>query len=90
MTTMPNIKPGDWIEVGFIDAVVSVIRPPDHHMGAQCEVVFDASKPTNHDVRWNGSTWEFIKSGDEGGYADKYPRLREYVAILKAGRWAKR
>jgi hypothetical protein len=88
MMPMPDVKPGDWIEIGLTHAVVTAIRSPQHPMGSHCEVVFDASKPTNHDVRWNGNHWEFIKSGDFGGYADKYPRLRQYVSALKRGRWA--
>ncbi len=90
MENTPPIKPGDWIEVGSVWAVVSQLMSPEHPMGADCEVVFNPSKPTNHDVRWNGQRWEFTKSGDQGGYADKYPRLRQYVALLKGGRWAQR
>lgn len=87
MAERPKIKPGDWIRVGNRDCVVANVREPGHALG-DCEIVFDSSKPTNRDVVWDGNEWKFVKSGDFGGYADNYPRLSEYVRILKHGRWA--
>ena len=86
MTERPHINPGDWIRVGSLDCVVSMVRPPDHSFG-DCEVVFDPSKPTNRDVEWTGDAWRFVETGDFGGYADKYERLSAYVQTLKRGRY---
>jgi len=86
MTSRPNIKPGDWIQVGNGHCVVCVVREPNHPLG-DCEVVLTPSKPANRDVQWLEDKWEFVPSGDFGGYADKYPRLREYVRILKKGQF---
>jgi hypothetical protein len=85
MTDRPTVNPGDWIAVGQTPAVVSAVREPGSFSG-DCEVVFNPQKPTNHDVVWTGEKWEFAERGDYGGYADKYPRLSEYVSILKRGR----
>ncbi len=84
MTERPSVKPRDWIDVGNTRCVVSRVREPNHQFG-DCEVVFDGKKPANRDVRWTGNNWEFIETGDFGGYAEKYPRLREFVQILKRG-----
>jgi len=81
----PNIKPGDWIDVAQRECVVSKLYRSDSSSGV-CEVVFNPNKPTNCDVDWDGEKWFFPERGDYGGYADKYPRLSEFVAILKKGR----
>ena len=86
MTSRPSIKPGDWIEVGNSDCVVCDVREPNHVFG-DCEVVLTPSKPANRDVQWVDGKWKFVESGDFGGYADKYPRLRQYVQILKRGKF---
>jgi hypothetical protein len=86
MAPRPAVKPGDRITIGAISAVVATVREPDDAFGGDCEVVFNPSKPTNLDVRWTGEEWQLVESGDYGGYADKYDRLRNYVAILKEGR----
>lgn len=87
MADRPLVKPGDWICVGRTDCVVARIFEPSHVEG-DAEVVFDPVKPTNRNVRWEGDGWEFVDSGDFGGYADKYPRLRSYVQVLKRGKYA--
>jgi len=85
MTDRPSIKPGDWIEVEGVPCVVANLREPDPLFG-DCEVVFNPSKPTNRDAKWEGGAWHFVKSGsDFGGYADK-DRLQRYVQILKSGK----
>jgi hypothetical protein len=89
MSPRPSVKLGDWINVDGVEAVVSNILPPDDPSG-DCEVVFDPSKPTNLYARWTGEKWEFVKSGDYGGYAAKYSRLSQYVSILRMGRHFKR
>jgi hypothetical protein len=85
MSERPTIKPGDWIRIGSVDCVVSLVRPHNDEWG-DCEVVFDPKKPTNADVKWMGEVWQFVEKNDLGGYADKYNRLRHYVEILKRGR----
>ena len=86
MSDRPEIKLEEWISVGSIPAVVSRVKKSSDLFGYD-EVVFNPSKPTNHDVEWTGESWQFVKStGDYGGYADKYSRLRRYVEILKRGR----
>jgi hypothetical protein len=85
MTNCPSVKLGAWISVEGIDCVVSRLRPRSASAG-DCEVVFNPSKPINVDVRWTGEAWEFVKVDGFGGYANKYNRLQQYVAILKSGR----
>ena len=88
MSGRPELKLHDWILVDGMSCVVADIRENGHQLG-DCEVVFDAKKPANGNVRWNGGSWEFVPSGDFGGYADSYPRLADAVSVLKRGRWAK-
>lgn len=85
MTKLPRVSPGDWINVGKRECVIANVFEPGGQFG-DCEVVFNPQKPTNTSVRWTGNGWEFA-SDDYGGYADKYPRLEHYVAILKRGRF---
>jgi len=49
MSEAPKIKPGDWITVGTISCVVSIVYPPNSDSGV-CLAVFDKNKPTTHDV----------------------------------------
>jgi hypothetical protein len=86
MADRPDIKPGDWIRVGSIAAVVSSELKKSNDPFGDCEVVYNSSKPTNRRVKWNGSAWQFVENGDYGGYADKSDRLRPYVSILKRRR----
>lgn len=65
--------------------VVANVRAEGDTLG-DCEVVLNASKPANRDVRWSGNAWEFVPSGDYGGYADRYTRLAPYVRILKGAK----
>jgi hypothetical protein len=87
MSDRPDVKPSDWIEVGDIDCVVCVVR---EHLDAfgDCEVVFNPKKPTNRDVIWNSGAeeWRFWETGDYGGYAEKYKRLRPFVVQLMQGK----
>jgi len=71
--------------VESVNCVVSDVREPGHTFG-DCKVVFNPSKPKNHDVDWAEGEWRFADRGDFGGYADKYDRLDRYVAQLKVGR----
>ena len=84
MSERPSIKPGDSIYIGGnnLAAIVAVVRAAGDRHG-DCEVVFSPDKPTNRDVRWTGESWEFVPSGDYGGYASKYSRLATYVSLLQ-------
>jgi hypothetical protein len=84
MADRPDIKPGEWIQVGKRSCVVCNVRKHGHSFG-DCEVVFNPEKPANADVEWSGKEWVFKASGDYGGYADKYSRFNECVQILKRG-----
>lgn len=66
----PTLKVGSFIRVGKWEAVVRHIwnNPNNNPQIGYCEVVFHGSKPTSHDVDWNGSEWVFSKRNDEGGY----------------------
>jgi len=82
--TPENIKPKDWIMIGYRDAVVCKIyeNEPD-----KIEVVYlDRNRAINEDAHFLDGKWTFVYDGPCGGYADNYPRLAEYVAILRAGR----
>lgn len=84
MDSRPIISPGDWIRVANRRCVVANVRDTGNPIG-DCEVVFNSSKPTNLNASWNGSEWEFVETGDFGGYAEKYSRLSKYVQILRQG-----
>jgi len=84
METRPEIALFDIIYVGSTRCVVSLVRDPGHAFG-DCEVVFNPDKPTNHDVVWVEGKWEFPERGDFGGYAERNPRLRSFVAKLRGG-----
>ena len=83
----PVVSPGTWIRIGARSnsgrsAVTCNVRDD------AVEVVYlnDKSEAINEDVRWSGESWEFASFGAVGGYADRYDRLRDYVAILRRGR----
>ena len=81
----PVIELGEFIEVQGVECVICLVREPGHTFG-DCEVVCTPNKPANREVCWAEDHWEFKKSSDFGGYADKTPRLRRYVEKLKRGR----
>ena len=89
MAERPSVKPGDWIRIGSgnVDGVISRVYLAEDVCFGDCEAVHNPSKPTNEDVKWTGEQWEFALKGPNGGYADKYDRLRPYLRILKAVRW---
>jgi hypothetical protein len=86
MDKKPEVSPGQWIKIGKRDAVVCNVHA-DH-----IEVVYldDRNRAINEDVGWDGSQWTFKRPGPSGGYADKYPRLYEYLSILRRGTYANR
>src|SRR3954454_11981971 len=87
MAERPHVNQCDSIKVGNLDCVVSAVRPPEMvQFAGDIEVVFNSQKPTNHDAEWTVKAWALCKRPDFDGYADKYSRLREPVALLRRGR----
>ena len=90
MSNMPEVKPGDWISFpSGLHAVICNVRSPEHreHSGDAEIVYLDyRDRAINTNVRWTETGWTFLDQVD-GGYADKYQRLREYVQILRRGRY---
>jgi len=85
MSRRPYIMAGDWIDIGPAACVISAVREEGHQSG-DCEVVFNALRPTRQDVEWDGNEWRFATRANSTGAADQYPRLAPYVAQLRAGR----
>ena len=79
----PRVTPREWIRVGNVDAVVCSEREP-----GRAEVVYidDRQRAINEHVIWADGRWGFEIEGPCGGYADKNPRLSEFVASLRRGR----
>ena len=80
----PSVSPGEWIWVDGIEAVVCNVFSEGPN---DLEVIFrsgGSSKTTNQNVKWANDHWVF--SPESGGYADNYPRLAEFRAILNRGR----
>jgi hypothetical protein len=78
----PEIQPGAIIKVGNIPAVVCAIPEP-----GQVHVIYrDARhRVIGEDVVWREEAWTFKAPGLEPGwFADRTPRLQEFVAILEA------
>jgi len=90
MKEKPEVKEKDWIRVGMRDAVVCRVYS-NEELTDMIEIVFidDRNRAINIKVIWNKESgkWEFLQDGDLGGYADKYDRLREYVRILRSGKY---
>jgi hypothetical protein len=68
------------------DAVVCQVYS-DGNLGDIEVVYLNGGRAINEDVIWKNNHWEFKNQGPCGGYADHYPRLSEFVAILRHGRW---
>lgn len=52
----PELKPYDWIRVSNRTCVVMNVYPANSSFGV-CKVVFNKTKPTTHDVDWDGQNW---------------------------------
>lgn len=87
MTQRPLIKIGDWITIGtrsdLKEAVVCTV------CADSIEVVYldDRDQAINEEMVWEKGKWHFKISGPCGGYADKCPRLSEFVGKLRRGRY---
>jgi hypothetical protein len=55
--------------------------------GYDCEAVYidDLKRAINEDLIWDGSQWQFALAGPNGGYADNFTRVADFVAILRRG-----
>jgi len=88
----PKINRGDWIIIGDNrtgkSAVVCKIYGDKGLSEDIIEVVYldDRNRAINEDVIWKNNSWKFEKQGLGGGYADRYSRLNDCVAILRHGR----
>ena len=91
MADKPIVKPGDWITIGrglpLKSAVVCTVY--EDTSLADIEVVYldDLNRAINEDILWKDGEWQFKHPGPCGGYADKYDRLRNFVAKLQRGRY---
>jgi hypothetical protein len=88
---MPDVNPGDWVQIGRkkeVNAVISTVYERLSANEGNIEVVyFDRiNRAINEDLIWTGSNWEFAKKGLGGCYANRYPRLALFVSILRRGR----
>lgn len=84
--TPKNVKLKDWITVGVNNAVVYHINEKESN---KIKVVYldGKNRAINEDVIYKDGEWTFVYDGPNGGYADNYSRLGEFVSILRAGRW---
>ncbi len=81
MTQIPEVEPGDTVKIGTTPAIVCTVRAP-----GDIEVVYlDTRKHAiSEDAVWDDTAWRFkIAGADAGKYADKTPRLKDYVAQLR-------
>ena len=92
MSEKAEIKSKDWIRIGADldsakDAVVCNVYE-NRELG-EIEVVYidDRNRAINEDVIWKEGHWVFKQPGPCGGYADNNPRLTEFVARLRRGRF---
>ena len=78
----PEVRERERIRVGKVDCVVRKVYPKGS-LNSVCEVVFNISKPTSHDVGWDGKDWFFTDGADYGGYVKDSDAC---LQILRAGR----
>ena len=83
MSDAPHVKPGDWIQVGSVDGVVTEAREIDM-IAADVQIVCNADRPAVYKVNWNGEAWEF-EHPMRGSYADHTPSAGRFVDILREG-----
>lgn len=82
---MKEMEPGSRIYYGESfprkKAIVCQIYDPNN-----IEVVYldDRDHAINEDMILRNGKWEFKHEGPCGGYADNYPRLSNYVSMLRS------
>jgi hypothetical protein len=79
-----DVKPGDWVSVGSIRAVIcSVYDSPPTRIGV---VYLDQrNRAIAEDAILVEGEWRFAVAGPSGTYADRSPRLSQFVALLRRG-----
>jgi hypothetical protein len=91
MNERPSVKLGDWIIVGEgfgneKHAVVCRVYSDDPLGDIEVIYLDNRNRAINEDVVWKEDYWGFKHPGASGGYADRYTRLRRFVALLRRGR----
>ena len=88
MPDRPNVQPGDWISIGSGHYRKSAVICREAGPGPG---EYDAVYLDNRDraivegVKWDDDHWAFAVEGPNGGYADNYPRLHQFVSKLRRG-----
>jgi hypothetical protein len=83
MSDAPQVKPGDWIKIGSMDAVVCTIRGVDPQ-AVDLAAVCNPERPAVYQVNWNGQGWEFVHPM-RGVYAEHAAGVEPFVQALKRG-----
>lgn len=80
-----TVEQSNWIRIGEKYAVVCHVYNSEK---THIEVVYldEANRAINEDAYLRNNEWNFVRYFPCGGYADKYPRLYEFVAKLRRGR----
>jgi hypothetical protein len=78
---MPDVKPGDTIYFG--SAQKAVICHVYNQNNVEAVYLDHKGQAINEDMVFENNEWDFKISGPCGGYADKNPRLSEFVRKLK-------
>lgn len=88
MSEKPTVAPGDWIAFGNKKSAVICTVYEDASFG-DIEVVFLdwRDRAINVDMVWKDGKWKCKTPQPDGGYADKYTRLSQFVSQLRAGRF---
>jgi hypothetical protein len=86
IVTPQNVKLKDWISIGFKEAIVCQIYENELD---KIEVVYldDRNRAINEDVHYKDGKWKFLNDGPNGGYADDFLRLKNFVSVLRVGRY---
>lgn len=81
MIESSDIQLGQLISVSGNQAVISKIYPSRENT---VEIVYllQGHKPIYEDAYWIDGKWRFVSDGQVGDYADRVPRLREYLEKL--------
>ena len=85
--TPENVKIKDWILIGIKEAVVCKVYNTDNSNMIEVVYLDDKDRAINEHAIFGNNSWQFINKGPDGGYADNYERLAEYVSILRLGQW---
>ena len=84
---VPVLLPGDWVTIGCPSPGLSPLKGVVVQLLGEnvAEIVYldHRDRAINEEIIWNKVGWDFRDSSD-GGYADKYDRLREFVNILRS------